>query len=135
MSAIDARIPDSLGSTRSRIARIGSEQELRLRVYDARGRQLADSFLIADEPAFTPGLAAIGVKVTHPKIRPVCWGFEQQNSVCPNAAVSVAKPRDLAATQMNVPCPVVNQDKIVPRAVHFRELDNHGPSLHERRAF
>jgi len=35
------------------IARIGSEQVLRLRVYDARGRRLADSFLIADEPAFT----------------------------------------------------------------------------------
>jgi two-component system sensor histidine kinase ChvG len=35
------------------IARIGTEQALRLRVYDARGRQLADSFLIADEPAFT----------------------------------------------------------------------------------
>jgi two-component system sensor histidine kinase ChvG len=34
------------------IARIGSEQSLRLRVYDIRGRQLADSFLIADEPAF-----------------------------------------------------------------------------------
>jgi len=35
------------------IARIGSEQVLRLRVYDARGRQLADSFVIADSPAFT----------------------------------------------------------------------------------
>jgi len=34
------------------LARIGSEQSLRLRVYDVRGRQLADSFLIADEPGF-----------------------------------------------------------------------------------
>ncbi len=35
------------------LARIGSEQALRLRVYDAKGRQIADSFLIADEPGFT----------------------------------------------------------------------------------
>lgn len=35
------------------LARIGSEQMLRLRLYDAKGRQLADSFLIADEPGFT----------------------------------------------------------------------------------
>jgi two-component system sensor histidine kinase ChvG len=34
------------------LARIGSEQGLRLRVYDVRGRQIADSFQIADEPAF-----------------------------------------------------------------------------------
>lgn len=34
------------------LARIGSEQMLRLRLYDAKGRQIADSFLIADEPAF-----------------------------------------------------------------------------------
>lgn len=34
------------------LARIGTEQMLRLRLYDARGRQLADSFLIADEPGF-----------------------------------------------------------------------------------
>ena len=35
------------------LARIGSEQMLRLRLYDAKGRQLADSFLISDEPGFT----------------------------------------------------------------------------------
>ena len=35
------------------LARIGSEQALRLRLYDARARQIADSFLIADEPGFT----------------------------------------------------------------------------------
>lgn len=34
------------------LARIGTEQSLRLRVYDAKGRQIADSFLIADEPGF-----------------------------------------------------------------------------------
>ena len=34
------------------LARIGSEQALRLRVYDIKGRQIADSFQIADEPAF-----------------------------------------------------------------------------------
>ncbi|MFM6933219.1 MAG: sensor N-terminal transmembrane domain-containing protein, partial [Novosphingobium sp.] len=33
------------------IARISTEQQLRLRLYDARGHQLADSFLIAD-PSF-----------------------------------------------------------------------------------
>ena len=35
------------------LARIGTEQALRLRLYDAKGRQIADSFLIADAPAFT----------------------------------------------------------------------------------
>jgi len=35
------------------LARIGSEQSLRLRLYDARARQIADSFLIADEPGYT----------------------------------------------------------------------------------
>jgi len=34
------------------LARIGSEQALRLRLYDAKGRQIADSFQIADEPGF-----------------------------------------------------------------------------------
>jgi len=34
------------------LARIGSEQSLRLRLYDAKGRQIADSFQIADEPGF-----------------------------------------------------------------------------------
>ncbi|MFM5908744.1 MAG: stimulus-sensing domain-containing protein [Novosphingobium sp.] len=33
------------------LARIGSEQQLRLRLYDARGHQIADSFLLA-EPSF-----------------------------------------------------------------------------------
>jgi len=33
------------------LARIGSEQQLRLRLYDARGHQIADSFLLAD-PSF-----------------------------------------------------------------------------------
>ncbi len=35
------------------LARIGSEQQLRLRLYDAKARQIADSFLIAETPAFT----------------------------------------------------------------------------------
>ncbi len=35
------------------LARIGSEQALRLRLYDATGRLIADSFQIADEPGFT----------------------------------------------------------------------------------
>ncbi|MEO7247575.1 MAG: stimulus-sensing domain-containing protein [Novosphingobium sp.] len=34
------------------LARIGSEQQLRLRLYDARGHQITDSFLLAD-PSFT----------------------------------------------------------------------------------
>ncbi|PLK27710.1 ATP-binding protein [Novosphingobium sp. TH158] len=34
------------------LARIGTEQQLRLRLYDARGHQIADSFLLAD-PSFT----------------------------------------------------------------------------------
>ncbi|MEY4160306.1 MAG: hypothetical protein RLZZ136_927, partial [Pseudomonadota bacterium] len=33
------------------LARIGSEQQLRLRLYDARGHQITDSFLLAD-PSF-----------------------------------------------------------------------------------
>ena len=34
------------------LARIGGEQQLRLRLYDARGHQITDSFLLAD-PSFT----------------------------------------------------------------------------------
>ena len=34
------------------LARIGTEQQLRLRLYDARGHQITDSFLLAD-PSFT----------------------------------------------------------------------------------
>jgi len=34
------------------LARIGSEQQLRLRLYDARGHQITDSFLLSD-PSFT----------------------------------------------------------------------------------
>jgi len=34
------------------LARIGSEQALRLRLFDAKGRQIADSFLIAETPAY-----------------------------------------------------------------------------------
>ncbi|MEO5597635.1 MAG: sensor N-terminal transmembrane domain-containing protein, partial [Novosphingobium sp.] len=34
------------------LARIGSAQQLRLRLYDARGHQITDSFLLAD-PSFT----------------------------------------------------------------------------------
>src|SRR5207237_429163 len=31
---------------------------------------------------------------------------------------------NLAAIQMDVPCPVVDQDKIISRAVHFRETQH-----------
>jgi len=33
--------------------------------------------------------------------------------------VAIAKARDLAAIQMNLASPIVDEDEIVPRAVHF----------------
>ena len=47
------------------LARIGSEQQLRLRLYDARGHQITDSFLLAD-PSFRfadPNQAAWGLRM------------------------------------------------------------------------
>jgi hypothetical protein len=35
--------------------------------------------------------------------------------------MTIAKTRNLAAIQIDVPCPVIDQDKIVASAVHFRE--------------
>jgi len=50
--------------------------------------------------------------------------FEQQNSVRTDAAMAIAQMRNLGAIQMNVPCPVIDQDEIVSRAVHFREAQH-----------
>jgi hypothetical protein len=63
--------------------------------------------------------AAIGVKITHPKIGTVGRLFEQQNSIGPDAAMAIAKACDLAAIEMNVALAIVDQDEIVARAVHF----------------
>jgi hypothetical protein len=38
--------------------------------------------------------------------------------------VAIAKTRNLAAIQMNLPSPVVDQNKIVSRAIHFRETQH-----------
>jgi hypothetical protein len=38
--------------------------------------------------------------------------------------VTIAKTRNLAAIQVDLPCPVIDQDKIVSRAVHFRETQH-----------
>ena len=35
--------------------------------------------------------------------------------------MTIAKTRNLATIQIDVPCPVIDQDKIVARAIHFRE--------------
>ncbi len=69
-------------------------------------------------------LAAIGVKITHPKIGAVGRFFEQQNSVGADAAMAIAKACDLAAVEMNVARAIVDQDEIVARAVHFCETQH-----------
>jgi len=38
--------------------------------------------------------------------------------------VAITQMRNLAAIQMNVPCPVIDQDEIVSCAAHFRETQH-----------
>jgi hypothetical protein len=38
--------------------------------------------------------------------------------------MAIAQMLNLAAIQMDVPCPVIDQDEIVSRAVHFRETQH-----------
>jgi len=38
--------------------------------------------------------------------------------------VAIAEARNLAAIQTNVPCPVIDEDEIVSRAVHLRETQH-----------
>src|SRR5207253_10463772 len=69
--------------------------------------------------------STVGIKITHPEIRAVGGIFEQQDSVGANAAVAIAQARNLAAKQMNVPRPVIDQDEIVSSTIHFGETQHH----------
>src|ERR1051326_1361990 len=46
--------------------------------------------------------------------------------VSANAAMPVAQSDDLVAGQLDGLCPVINQHKIISRAIHFGEFQNHG---------
>ena len=64
---------------------------------------------------------AIGIEVAHSEIRVVRWIFQQQNAICSDTAMAITKARDLAAIEMDVPFPVIEQDKIVSSAIHLCE--------------
>src|SRR5437879_1387207 len=66
-------------------------------------------------------LAAVAVKVAHPKVRAVPRFFQQQNSIGANAAVTIANARDLVGIEMNVSGTIVDHHEIVSGAAHLRE--------------
>jgi hypothetical protein len=43
--------------------------------------------------------------------------------------MAVANPRDLAAVQLQLSRPVVNQHKIIPRPIHLGEFNHHEESI------
>ena len=48
--------------------------------------------------------------------------------------VAVAQPRDLGGLQLDLARAIVDQDEIVPRAVHFDKVNDHGNRLARRQA-
>jgi hypothetical protein len=65
--------------------------------------------------------AAIGIVVTHPEISAVCRRLEDEDAIRPDAAVPIAEPGDLGASEREVAGAIIEQDKVVARPVHFRE--------------
>jgi hypothetical protein len=43
--------------------------------------------------------------------------------------MAVAEPHDLVAGKRDLPCPVVYEHKVIPRAIHFGEFQHHDPKV------
>jgi hypothetical protein len=65
--------------------------------------------------------AAVAVVVAHPKISAVSRGLDQQNSIRPNPAMTIANFRDLLRSQMHFAGTIVDHDKVVPLTIHLGE--------------
>ena len=50
---------------------------------------------------------------------------QQEDAIRPHAAMPVAEPHDLVAGKPDLSCPVINEHKVIPRAVHLGEIQNH----------
>ena len=70
------------------------------------------------------GLAAVGIVIAHPEIGAVRRTLEEEDTIRADAAMPVADPRDLLAREREIARTIVEQDKIVARAIHFRETQH-----------
>src|SRR5258708_4437280 len=65
--------------------------------------------------------AAVTVVVTHPKISAVGRWFDQQNSIRPNPAMTIANFRVLLRANLHMPGGFVDHEKFFPRPIHLGE--------------
>src|SRR5690606_5731876 len=64
-------------------------------------------------------LAAIRIVVAHAVVAPVLGGLHDEQAIGPDAALALAESGDLGAVEGEGQITVVENDEIVPRAVHF----------------
>src|SRR5260370_4153522 len=70
------------------------------------------------------GLTAIAVVISHLEIGAVGGIFQQEYSVSSDAAMTIAQKCDFIRVQPNVPRTIIQQNEIVPGAVHFRKREH-----------
>jgi hypothetical protein len=66
-------------------------------------------------------LAAIGVVVTHLEIRPIRRWLHRDETVCTDAAVTIAQTSNRRAVQRVAKVAVVEHDEVIPGSVHLGE--------------
>ena len=71
------------------------------------------------------GFAAIGVVIAEAVVRAELSGFNSQQSVGANSAVTVAERFDRSGIELDGEFAVVDDDEIVAGAVHFVKLEEH----------
>ena len=70
------------------------------------------------------GFAAIGVVVPHAKICAVGRSLQNQNSIRAHPAMPIADAHYLFGGELQFAGPIIEQNEIVPRPVHLRELNH-----------
>jgi hypothetical protein len=68
--------------------------------------------------------AAIGVVVTHPEIRPIARPLQDEDAIGSHSAMAIAKPGNFLPAEDEIAGAVIEENEIVPGAVHFREAQH-----------
>ena len=101
------------------------ERNLLARTSDALGITRKAARAVAAHLRFT----AVGVVIAHPEISAVRRRLNDQDTIRTDAAVTIAKPRDLRAIELKIARAIVEHDEIIARAIHLGELQlRHGRS-------
>lgn len=69
------------------------------------------------------GFAAVGIVVTEAKVGAFFGGFDGEKAICTDAAVAVAEGGDGVGVEVDGEVAVINDDEIIPGAVHFEEVE------------